>query len=129
MDPSWEAAIKRGDIAAVRDQLQRGADVNALDRHGQTALMLAAHAGHHAVVESLLAHGADRNVTAKFGLSALMLAVVAGHQHIASLLARAGSDLTLRGTGAPGFANKTAHDLARDRGLHELAAELKCPPA
>jgi ankyrin repeat protein len=125
MDPFWEDAIRRGDAADVHNLLQRGADVNARDRHGQTGLMLAAHAGHRGVVETLLAHGANLNVTAKFGLSALMLAVVAGHEEIARLLARAGSDLSLRGSGAPGFFNKTARDLAVERDMHELASDLR----
>ena len=124
MDAVWEDAIARGDVVAVRDLLGRGSDIDARDRHGQTGLMRAAHAGHRDVVATLLAHGARLDVTAKFGLSALMLAVVAGHTEIARLLVRAGANLALRGTGAPGFAGKTAYDLAVAGGLHELAAEL-----
>ncbi len=74
--------------------------------------MIAAHHGHGAIVEALVSRGADLDVTAKFGLSALMLAIVAGHGVVARLLARAGADLSLRGSGAPGFAGKTAYDLA-----------------
>jgi ankyrin repeat protein len=125
MDTAWELAVKGGDVDVVRELLRRGADVDSRDRNGQTALMLAAHAGYREVVETLIDHGASLNVTAKFGLSALMLAVVAGHTEIARLLARAGSDLSLRGTGAPGFANKTARDLASERGMQELSAELE----
>lgn len=125
MDVCWEDAVKCGDAAVVQDLLQRGIEVNARDRYGQTGLMLAAHAGHAAVVQLLIDHVADLNVTAKFGLSALMLAVVAGHEDVARMLARAGADLTLRGTGAPGFAGKTAADLARARGSEALASELK----
>ena len=125
MDADWQEAVKRGDLPFVLDLLQRGADVDARDRYGQTALMLAAHAGHREVVEALIGQQANLNVTAKFGLSALMLAVVAGHAEVAGLLARAGADLSLRGTGAPGFAGKTAHDLALARGMLELSAELK----
>jgi len=128
MDAVWEDAIKRGDIEIVRDLLGRGTDVDTRNRYGQTALMLAAHAGHREVVEILVAHRANLHITAKFGLSALMLALVAGHEKIARLLANAGSDLLLRGTGAPGFAGKTAHDLAVERGMLELAAELKPKP-
>ena len=125
MDADWEDAIKRGDVRVIHDLLGRGADVDARDRYGQTALMLAAHAGHREVVETLIAHRANLNITAKFGLSALMLALVAGHAEIARVLAKAGADLSLRGTGAPGFAGKTAYDLAVERGMSELSEELK----
>lgn len=124
MDAVWEDAIQRGDVEIVRDLLSRGLDVNARDRHGLTALMLAAHAGHHELVETLIAHGANLNITAKFGLSALMLAIVAGHVDVARILTKAGAELTLRGTGAPGFFGKTAYDLAVERGMVELSAEL-----
>lgn len=96
MDAAWEDAIKRGNLEIVLDLLARGIDVDARDRYGQTALMLAAHAGHREVVEILVAHRANVHITAKFGLSALMLALVAGHEEIARLLANAGSDLSLR---------------------------------
>jgi ankyrin repeat protein len=125
MDIAWENAIKRGDVQMVLDLLHRGTDVNARDRYGQTALMLAAHAGHREIVETLLARRADLNITAKFGLSALMLAVVARHAEVARVLAKAGADLSLLGTGAPGFAGKTAYDLAVERGMPELSPELK----
>lgn len=125
MDAEWEDAIKRGDVKGVRDLVERDADVDALDRHGQTGLMLAAHAGYRGVVEVLIEHHADLNTTAKYGLSALMLAVVAGHAEVATLLANAGADLSLRGTGAPGFAGKTAYDLAHERQMTELCRVLR----
>ena len=128
MDAEWEDAIKRGDVRCVRDLLDRGADVDARDRYGQTALMIAAHAGHREVVEALIAHGANLNTTAKYGLSALMLTLVAGHAEVARLLADAGTDLSLRGTGAPGFAGKTAYDLAVARDMRELSSALKPKP-
>ncbi|MGH7881167.1 MAG: ankyrin repeat domain-containing protein, partial [Candidatus Binataceae bacterium] len=125
---TWEDAIKRGDGQLVLELLERGANADARDRYGQTALMLAAHAGHREVVETLIAYRADLNVTAKSGLSALMLGLIAGHAEVALLLAKAGADLSPRGTGAPGFAGKTAYDLAVERGLPELSAALKPEP-
>ena len=124
MDVCWEDAVRQGHTDILQDLLSRGIDANARDRHGQTGLMLAAHAGHLDAVQLLIDHGAKLNVTAKFGLSAVMLAVIAGHKEIAQALARAGVDLTLRGTGAPGFAGKTAADLAAERGWNDLAIEL-----
>jgi ankyrin repeat protein len=124
MDPRVQAAARTGDVAVVSAFLAGGGDVNALDRYGQTALMLAARGGHREVVERLLAAGARLDVTAKFGLSALMLAVVGSHVAVARAIARAGADRTITGRGAPGFAGRTAADFARGLGLHELAAEL-----
>lgn len=128
MEAAWEDAIKRGDVQIVLDLLERGTDVDARDRYGQTALMLAAHAGHREVVETLIAHRANLNITAKFGLNALMLSLVAGHAEVARILAKAGADLSLQGTGAPGFSGKTAYDLAAERGMLELSVELKPKP-
>jgi len=124
MKPEWESAAKHGDVAAICAMLEAGADLNSRDSHGQTAIMLAAHLGDEAVVRALIDAGADLNQRAKFGLTATMLAVVSGHEAVATLLAEAGADLGLRGSGAPGFADKTAADLARERGLEHLSTIL-----
>jgi len=124
MRPALERAAQTGDVSAVEAELNGGADVDSLDAHGQTALMLAAHKGHLDVVEHLVGRGTDLNVRAKFGLSALMLAIVAGHETVACALVRAGANLTTLGTGAPGFAEKSAYDLAKEQGMAALCAEI-----
>jgi ankyrin repeat protein len=124
MRPEFERAATSGDVLALEVLLDAGADIDAKDRYGQTALMLTAHRGHLVAVEALLRHGVNLNVTAKFGLSALMLAIVAGHEAIARALVNAGADLELRGSGAPGFGNKTAYDLASERDMTSLCAEI-----
>lgn len=118
--------MAEADVAAIRQMLAAGADVDARDGHGQTAVMRAAHLGHLAVVQALVEAGAALDVTAKYGLSALMLAIVAGHADVARVLARAGSNLALAGTGAPGFAGKSAFDLAAARGdMERLLGDLR----
>lgn len=124
MNATWERAVRRGDVQVVGELLRVGIDVDARDRHGQTALMLAARRGHGEIVAQLIEAGADLNVVAKYNLTALMLAIVAGHTAVARLLIQAGADLDVRGTGAPGFAGKTAHDLAVAREMTELYADL-----
>jgi ankyrin repeat protein len=116
MTPDWERAVLAGDIAALERGLAAGIDVDARDRYGQTGLMLAALYGQHRTVAWLVQHGAALDHTAKFRLSALMLAALNGRREVVRILVAAGADQTLQGSGAPGFAGKTALDLALQRG-------------
>jgi ankyrin repeat protein len=116
MRPEWERGVRTGDTALLQRLLEAGADVDARDRYGQTGLMLAAVAGRADVVRLLIRHGANLDHTAKYGLTAVMLAVVNGHAEVVRLLADAGASLDQVGSGAPGFAGKTALDLAGARG-------------
>ena len=129
MTPAFRGAARYGDIERLRALLESGSDVNARDRYHQTALMLAAQGGHAAVVRLLIERGADLNVAAKFSLTALMLAVVGGHAEVVRVLVDAGADLTFRGTGAPGFFNRTALGLALARESEEMAAILRAAGA
>jgi ankyrin repeat protein len=121
----WEGASEAGEVAEVARLVGAGHDIDARDGYGQTALMRAAHAGRSDAVRWLIANGADLDHTSKFGLSALMLAVIAGHPRIVRVLVAAGADTTIKGTGAPGFRDKTAADLADARGDVRLARFLR----
>jgi ankyrin repeat protein len=123
--PDWEGASVAGEVAELARLVRAGHDIDSTDGFGQTALMRAAHAGRSDAVKWLIANGADLDHTSKFGLSALMLAVVAGHPRIARVLVAAGADTTITGTGAPGFRDKTAADLAEARGDIRLARLLR----
>ena len=127
MDRAWRDATKRGNLPVVRERLANGIDPDARDRYGQTGLMLAAYGGHSAVIDALIAAGARLDVTAKYGLTALMLAILGGHVEIARTLLRAGADAGIRGMGPPGFAGKSALDLARERGMRDPVRELEPP--
>jgi ankyrin repeat protein len=125
MTKEWKDAVRLASIDELERLLIAGADSDARDEHGQAALMLAAAGGHRHIVECLIRHGADLNHTAKYGLSALMLAVVNGHAEVVRMLVRAGADHELRGTGASGFAGKTALDLALARDETEMMEILR----
>ena len=118
----WDDAVRSGDVRALARLVRSGHDVDARDGYGQTALMRCAHAGHSQAVAWLIEHGADLDHTSKFGLSATMLAIVAGHPPIARRLISAGAELSTVASGAPGFAGKTARDLADERGDRRLVA-------
>ena len=119
-DLTWEDAARAGDVLALERLLEAGADINKQDGHGQTALMLAALEGHERAVAFLAGRGAELNHTAKYCLSALMLAVIRGHRWVAQSLVNAGADLTITASGAPGFAGKTARELAAVRGYDDV---------
>ena len=59
MRPELEFAARTGDAVAVADLLDRGVDINSLDKHGQTALMLAIVARHEAAASALVRAGAN----------------------------------------------------------------------
>jgi ankyrin repeat protein len=123
--PEWEGASAAGEVVELARLVRAGHDIDAQDGYGQTALMRAAHAGRSDAVKWLIANSANLDHTSKFGLSAVMLAVVGDHPRIVRVLVAAGADTSLRGTGAPGFRDKTAADLAEARGDQRLARFLR----
>lgn len=125
MKRAWQSAVDAGDLERVRALVEEGADVDALDRYGQTGLMRAAVRGRLEVVQYLIERGANLDVAAKYGLTALMLAIVNLHEDVAAALIEAGAALEPRGSGAPGFSGLTALDLARARNLEATVALLE----
>lgn len=125
MHRDWEQAVRRDDVNTLARLLDEGTDINARDAHGQTGVMLAALTGSTRVAEFLAERGADLDRTAKYHLSALMLAAIRNEPVIVRALVLAGADLTIRGSGAPGFHEKTALDLAEAAGHTEVAAILR----
>ena len=71
----------KGQTAAVKSLLDRGADLEAKDRNGRTALMLAAQHGRLETVQLLIARGAKTDTRDREGNTAYMLALFspAGH--------------------------------------------------
>ncbi len=59
MSPLFRLAIASGRAETVRSHLERGADPNARDNTGATALLLAASRGRQDICEILIDHGAD----------------------------------------------------------------------
>jgi ankyrin repeat protein len=85
-------AAASGDEDQVRKLLKQGANINARDCGGVTALMAAGSYGHLDVVMALLHEGADANGRGRKGKTALMNASFGGHLDIVMALLRMGGD-------------------------------------
>ncbi|HKR13728.1 MAG TPA: ankyrin repeat domain-containing protein [Pyrinomonadaceae bacterium] len=80
-------AVRKGDAAAVTALLDKGADVNAKFRYGQTVLFKAAERGNAEVVKVLLARGVDVTVKDTFyGATARSWAMNGGHYEVVRLI-------------------------------------------
>ncbi|KAI9768827.1 MAG: hypothetical protein M1840_004641 [Geoglossum simile] len=87
-------AASQGQEAVVRRLLEKGADVNAENKYGSTALNQAAN---EAVARFLLEKGANVNAENKEGWIALHVAANQGHKEVAQLLLEKGADVNAEG--------------------------------
>ena len=92
-------AARRGDREAVRALLKAGADVNAAEGDGTTALHWAARSGDAALVHMLVSAGANVRATTRLGAyTPLMMAAQAGHSAAVAALLAGGADVEARTT-------------------------------
>jgi ankyrin repeat protein len=88
----WEAA-KQGDIEAVKQFIDEGADVNAKDKNSATPLLHAASRGRKEIAELLISKGVDVNAKRNDGVTPLHWA---DNKEIAELLIAKGADVNAR---------------------------------
>lgn len=87
------AAAKRGDVAAIRALFDKGANIDARDAAGATALLVATRNNQVEAARALIEAGAD--VNAKDGIqdSPYLYAGARGHNEILEMTLRHGADL------------------------------------
>jgi ankyrin repeat protein len=119
-------AARTGRLAPVAALIARGADVNAREHKGQTALMWAAAEGHLPVVDALLKSGSDFGTPLASGFTPLFFAVREGRSQVAFRLLEAGAgvDEVMRPDRRAGGKPTNALLLAVENGHFELAAAL-----
>ena len=89
-------AAERGDVGAVRSLLRGGADANAAQSDGMTALHWAATHNHVEIARTLLYAGATVRATTRLGgYAPLHLAARSGNTELAEILLEAGADPNL----------------------------------
>ncbi|KAL6868614.1 Pfs, NACHT and ankyrin domain protein [Trichoderma novae-zelandiae] len=80
----------------VRQLLKMGASIDARDRNGNTALLLALFHGHEAIAKLLIEAGADIHARDNDGQTALLIAVRFDHEESARVLVKRGSDVDVK---------------------------------
>jgi ankyrin repeat protein len=86
-------ACVEGGLQEVKELLDNGANINAKDEYGNTALILAAHKGHTEIVKLLMDSGADVNAKNIFSNTPLMVASWRGHPEVVKLFLGKGADM------------------------------------
>jgi hypothetical protein len=86
------SAARKGDVAAMKALLDKGASIEAKTAYGQTPLYLAAIGGHEEAVRFLLSNGAAANVSDTFyNAPVLVFVLQRKHYGVAKLLVAEGS--------------------------------------
>lgn len=125
--PVADAAML-GDVARVEALIRQGADLNAAQGDGMTALHWAAELGHGDLAQRLIAAGADPQVVTRMGdYTPLHIAARGGHAEIVETLLEGGADPAARtspgGSTALHFAASTSSADAV-RALLEAGADV-----
>lgn len=110
----WTAA---GPIATLL--IQARASINAQDKEGSTALIVASKAGNQQLVQALLQHNANTNVQNQAGFAAIHVAAGQGHTAIVKMLLESKVDANLKTKQGSG-----AVDLAADNRMNETVQLL-----
>jgi len=79
-------AVSRGEVAKVKELLEKGTSPHQKDRFGQPLLVVAGRRGKFDMVRDLLAHGADPFAEIQGGGDALWIAAAEGHEQIVAHL-------------------------------------------
>lgn len=114
-------AAQENNTAAVKQALKNGANVNAVDQYGRTALRLAVEKNNIEIVKTLIAAKADLNAAPDpDNVTALMVAAANGYTEMIKVLLQANADVNFKNK-----AGRTALRVAIVQGKHGAANILK----
>jgi ankyrin repeat protein len=91
-EPPLVSALKRGQVEVAHTLVKRGADVNASEMDGTTALHWAVRSGDVETTALLIRHGANVTAPNRYGATPLWLAAGSGNTALVDMLLAAGAD-------------------------------------
>lgn len=116
------AAAHKGDVARARLLLAGGADVNARDAYGRTAVHVATFAHQRELLRLLAQEGAALQLLERDRYDAVTIAAVAGDEHTLRLLLALGASAALTTSRYDGTALIAAAHLGHDGVVRQLIA-------
>lgn len=119
LDSNLISAAGQGHLASFNLALSLGANINAVDRNGDNAVLLATQGEQHGMLRMLLDKGVDPNARGGSGLTPLTYAALHGLIRDVRLLLKAGADPNLRNV----LGDAPLH-LAVEFGHNDIVAEL-----
>ena len=120
LDDRFLEMARRGDTEALRNLIEKGAQLNYKDKYGFTALMRASMESRTEAIDFLVGMGANIYLKNNFGLNALMLAVDQNRDQAVKSLLRYDFDLDdVTNDG------RTAADMAEKSGNQSIMAMLQ----
>lgn len=89
----WPTLVATAPLEAVDEALANGADVNATDHQGRTAILIAAKANRLDLVRRLIEAGADIDAQDQINLNPFLWGCISGNLELVTLMVEAGTDL------------------------------------
>ncbi len=117
---SFIEAAKQGNISVIESLLNKGIDINTIDKDGNTALIEATRHNQRACIQKLIEKGSKVNIKNNDGWTALIVASQNGYKTIAELLIKNGADFNIKANDG-----NTALTFASYKGYVEIVKILK----
>ncbi|MBK7821010.1 MAG: ankyrin repeat domain-containing protein [Tessaracoccus sp.] len=89
----WPTLAAAGSVEEIRDALEGGAQIDATDTQGRTAILIAAKANRLDVVRLLIAAGADIDAQDQVNLNPFLWGCISGNLDLVTTMVEAGADL------------------------------------
>ena len=116
-----------GDVAAVQQHIEAGADLDQKDDFGSTPLIVAATFGKTEVARALIEAGADLHITDNDGSTPLHIAAFLGRTDIVDALLEGGANTYLRNDSGNTPLGSVTRPFGELRGIYDGIAEALAP--